>query len=423
MRFWTGGEMRPDLEAAMTRHILVSQAQIRDGKINITRYIRHNSSEPVSAQYSAAIEKALAEASLSEQEQSAYDGDDFSHELTLKTGWLTKTFTLSHDNINPLTNALRELNVTLAYIGDKIGIEEDWQREDLQTRLDRALSALEEFKEHKDSKILQSKLADNLDRLIGAQLSHTGASDIDSALFANDAQTAQESKTRQDTLMRFYDRWVSHMGKMHNIEESFEKSASILNNTAQSAFSKNIDLAWQGAGRGTWQTWDYVVRGFQTGSEVVKLTPYKKQALTIGAAFLAAGVGYEAIGGIQAIQETNMNSVFNAVSGIAGGMTGTGVTSTIALAYNFVEDVLAVHVASGLAFLVTGAGLSLAFKYGAEPINAYIAEKTSFNPVKKLAGWLGLSTELHAHAHIEHKHGHGCGHNHSHDHHDHHDHH
>ncbi|MFN3699922.1 MAG: hypothetical protein ACK4VI_00195 [Alphaproteobacteria bacterium] len=418
MRFLTGGEMRPDLEAAMTRHILVSQAQIRGGKINTTHYMRYNSLEPVSAQYSAAIEEALAAASLSEQKQSAYDGDDFSHELTLKTGWLTKTFTLSHNNITPLTNALRELNVTLAYIGDKIGIEEEWQRKDLQTRLDIALVALEEFKEHKDSKILQSKLADNLDRLIGAQLSHTGASDIDSVLFADDAQTSQESKTRQDTLKRFYDRWASHMDKMHNIEESYEKSASIRNNRTQSAFSKNVDLAWQAAGRGTWRTWDYVVRGFHTGSEAVKLTPYKKQALTIGAAFLAAGVGYEAIGGIQAIQETTMNSVFNAASSIAGGIAGTGVTSTIALAYNFVEDVVAVHVASGLAFLATGAGLSLAFKYGAEPVNAYIAEKTSFNPVKKLTGWLGLATSPYSHTHAEHKTEHSCCHDHSHEHHD-----
>jgi hypothetical protein len=296
--------------------------------------------------------------------------------LSLKVGWQEKDFLINGEIVTPLMQALREFDVTLQYIASKIGIDEDWHHQDLQARMRDALAAVEQYRKTGDTDILQKNLADNLSQLIGAQMRHTGQSPIYSAIF-NEASGGERNLA---TLERFHSAWVGRESRKHSVEENRQKCAEV----AQSDswwINKQIDLAWKHLGRGTTKVWDKCVRSARTVHEVYHLTPYKKQALMTTAAACAAGLIYDAVGprdliGSPAVDDI-INGTMQGLSGATGAASAAVLATTIALAYNFVEDTLGIHVVGGSMFLATGAGVHHGNRSLIAPIYNTISEKFS----------------------------------------------
>lgn len=352
--------------------------------------------------------------------------------LSLKKGWGCKSATIDQINYEALVLALREFDVTLHYISSKIGIAEDWHKEDLQTRLDVALEALETYAQDQDAQKLQLALGQNMEQLIGAQARHTGKSGIYSALFNIKADGEDKDMA---TMRRYYSAWLGRetrkAARAQSREESAYIRAHIQTLNALERGRKRIDLAWKALGRGGWTLVDGIVASARTMHESWHSIPYKKAALTTLAVVALAGAGYDAAGLDSSIAGQNIDSAMNRIAEVAGAGTGGTVASAFALMYNFVEDVLAIHVVSGVAFVLTGAAVAVGINKGVAPVAATIEQETGWGAkLKEKLGLTALSGQaadplpcghsVHGHLHKhapdtqrdDHVHHAGCGHDH-----------
>jgi len=400
-------------EASQTGQILSGESPLA---LLGQEYRSHNGDNtPLSAAIKEAIEAqseaiALAAGQLVHLEEEA-EQEREAAKLSLKLGWQRKDFVVNGEIVTPLMQALREFDVTLAYISSKIGISDDWHQEDLQARLEAAIKAVQTYQATGDAEALQEALADNLDHLIGAEFRHTGHSEIYRAIF-NQAASEKEERIREqelNTLERFHSAWVGRESRKEAIADS---RAEVKDIKAEAELERRrlkvgerVDLAWKKLGRGTTMAWDKTVRAARTIHETYHLIPGKKPIALSAVTAVTAGIIYDAIVSGQGALGDGMvgqtiETFLNAMAGAGGAASAAALATVIALAYNFVEDTLGIHVVGGSLWLGAGAGEHHTRRKFLGPLNAIFAEKSGIDIGKGIltvAHTLGMAQKNHTH--------------------------
>nr|MBI1228787.1 hypothetical protein [Cytophagales bacterium] len=250
---------------------------------------------------------------------------------SLKKKGLSFKFQVCAEHADDMIAALEQFDTVLAHIADKIGIKEPWYQKFLQDKIKQSTEALQRFKEDGDIDALNKRLDRNLTDLVAAQIRHTGQSNI----VEMDEKTQNRLHTKANAMFG--------RTKRHDKTNASGNVVSFLGRTL----------------------WNSVVETARAAQRFGHLIPAKPILVGAAGAF-ATSVGLDMAGYDSSVTDT--------LSFLAGGITSGVVTTTTFLAYNFVEDVLGVHVGTGAGLLAAGAAAGYAYKKAIKPIVLGVSE-------------------------------------------------
>ena len=263
--------------------------------------------------------------------------------LEMKIGGTKEHFQINAENLHPTLKALDQFDLVLEHMADQIGIDEPWYQHYVRERLDNVTKALHDFRNDGDANALQTTLNDNLQQLVETQIQHTDTSPVYTALFG------QEPSDRQAKALSGNSR--AQYGTLKRAQSISENRKKLSDKDAPLSLSEHITTRASIYGTALWGGIVGVSRKIR---QAAGKTIGNKGVMVATSGLAAACVAIDMAGG--------GNGITNAISSATGGTLSSVVTTTTFALYNFWEDVLGVHVGSGLALLAAGAGTGYACK-------------------------------------------------------------
>jgi hypothetical protein len=256
-------------------------------------------------------------------------------DLTLKIGGLKKHFQIGAENLGPVLSALNQFDMVLEHMAAQVGIDQPWYQAFLQERIKAVVHALKDYQTTGEEKALHKALEKNLQDVMAAQIRYSEISPVHDALFGSepDVKTSKRLRSianesfgnlkRADRLARNREKIAAADGESLSLGGHIKANATIL---------------------GT-HLWGGMVSGARAVSKTTGAVANKPVVIaTTG--LTAAAVALDMAG--------SGNAFTDMVSSGAGGLLSGLTTTTTFLLYNFWEDVLGVHVGSGIALLTAG---------------------------------------------------------------------
>ena len=263
-------------------------------------------------------------------------------EIDLVIGGMKQHFQIGADNFSQTFVALEQFDLVLEHMADQVGIGESWYQHYVRERLHDVTQALRDYKDSGDRDALESSLSDNLQKLVEVQIHHGGSAPLYRALLGQDLDDDVQRKLSRHAKANY-----AALKRANSIEAHQQKIGDTDHPLTLTDHLKARASIW-----GT-KLWGGIVGATRKAREVAPKIANK--TTMIGAAGLSAAC--------VALDMANGGNYFtDAISSGVGATVSTAVTTTIFTVYNFWEDVLGVHVGSGLAMLSAGAAAGYAYK-------------------------------------------------------------
>lgn len=259
-------------------------------------------------------------------------------------------------NRKDLLDCAYELDMLINHVGDKAGFGHDGYRRHMAAELKTLIASLE-----------RDQRTDNLNTLIGVELRHTERSNL-----LEGAQRDTGYKMAKGAQARAERKAGQTYGRIVRAEARKNYKQTLLGQgEASSALSK--------AGAGVALGFNHLANGFVGGfrgiQNVASSIKGKRAMAALAASGVAGSVAIDMAAPADTIVGQNMAPIVNKVSGTAGAATAATITTGTFLTYNFVEDVLAVHVGMGAIFILVGAGVGRGlYRRGIRPGTLFTAE-------------------------------------------------
>ena len=203
--------------------------------------------------------------------------------------------------------------------------------------------ALHDFRNDGDANALQTTLNDNLQQLVETQIQHTDTSPVYTALFGQGPSDRQAKALSGNSRAQY--------GTLKRAQSISENRKKLSDKDTPLSLSEHITTRASIYGTALWGG---IVGASRKIRHAAGKTIGNKGVMVATSGLAAACVAIDMAGG--------GNGITNAISSATGGTLSSVVTTTTFALYNFWEDVLGVHVGSGLALLAAGAGTGYACK-------------------------------------------------------------
>lgn len=340
-------DVRPDItpdqkyEAAFQKECMFAQAACTLKEYDYS----------LSLQYSHTIDRLVEAADARLDLEETLPAHVRSAELDLKLAGIKHHFEIGSDNLSPTLDALHQFDLTLEHMADHVGIGEPWYQHYVRERLEAVTQALKDYQGDGDQEALQQSLSDNLQQLIETQVRHTDTSPLYVALMGHEMGQGEHESLNKSASAQY--------GRLKRADKIATNRAALSDAQSPLSFTDNIKTRASIAGTALWGGVVGASREVRKGAGKV----LGNKAAVIGTSALAATC--------VALDMANGGNAFSdAISSGTGGMLSGAVTTTTFALYNFWEDVLGVHVGSGLALLAAGAGAGYAYKRIANPLGS-----------------------------------------------------
>ncbi len=305
----------------------------------------------LSLQYSNTIDRLVDAAQARLDLEDALPEHVRSAELDLKLAGVKHHFEIGSDNLSPTFDALNQFDLTLEHMADHVGIGEPWYQHYVRERLDSVTQALKDYQSDGDQEALQQSLNNNLQQLIETQVRHTDTSPLYAALLGHEMEQGEHDRLNKSASAQY--------GRLKRADKIATNRAALSDPQSPLSFTDNIKTRASIAGTALWGG---VVGASREVRKVAGKTIGNKAAMIGASAVAATCVALDMANGGNALSDT--------ISSGAGGVISGAVTTTTFALYNFWEDVLGVHVGSGMALLAAGAGAGYAYKRIASPLGS-----------------------------------------------------
>ncbi len=259
-----------------------------------------------------------------------------------------KTIHIDRHTLDDNLKALAQFDVTLEHMASHVGIGEPWYQHYVRERIHDVTDALLEYEHTGDRAELEEVLNENLEELVQIQIRHTGTSPL-YASFIGDDMPEKENDFLESKAGAQY-------GKMKRAETIRSYKAEIADKENPLALSEHITKRAGMMGTMLWDSIVGVSRNIKNGVGKVAGNKYA----VVGASAIAAT-------SVMLDMASGGNNITDAISSGVGGTISSVVTTSTFAVYNFWEDVLGVHVLSGLMLLGAGAGAGYVSKRIANP--------------------------------------------------------
>jgi len=283
-------------------------------------------------------------------------------DISVLLGKSNKAIHIDRKTVDDSLKALAQFDVTLEHIADHIGVGEPWYQHYVRERIHDVTDALLEYKETGDRAALSDSLNENLQELVQIQIKHTGTSPLYASLIGDEI-SEEDSECLESNAGAKY-------GKLKRAESIRDYKAQIADKDNPLSLSEHVTKR---AGMVGTMLWDGVVdvsRNIKKGAGKVAGNKYA----VVGASAIAAT-------SVMLDMAAGGNGITDAISSGVGGTLSSVVTTSTFAVYNFWEDVLGVHVVSGLMLLGAGAGAGYLSKKIANP-----AASASFEELRNKTG-------------------------------------
>ncbi len=269
----------------------------------------------------------------------------------VKMAGIQKHFKIGASNYHKTLQALDKFDLTLENMADHIGVGEPWYQHYVRECLENVTNALRDYQDSGNAQALQDVLNENLQNLVAIQVHHTGASPLYAALMGEEPDERGSDKLKSSAKAQY-----GQLKRENRIHENREKLQS-----AEGDLSLTENLKARATILGT-ALWGGVVGATRKVRQAASKTLGNKPTMIAASGLAAACVALDMASGGNAITST--------ISSGVGGTVSAAVTTTTFAIYNFWEDVLGVHVGSGLALLAAGAGAGYAYKKLLNPLTS-----------------------------------------------------
>ncbi|MBL4804415.1 MAG: hypothetical protein JKY71_06075 [Alphaproteobacteria bacterium] len=266
-----------------------------------------------------------------------------------KLDGLRREFTISSENLRPTLKALHKFDHMMQHVGEHLMANEKWHVEPLLDATDEVIAALNDYRKHGDAETLTKALDQHAEYILASELRYRGGtSEIYEALFE-----AAPDKDAFKRLMRSANTTIGKE-KRHNAKQ---EARAAMRGEGKEPLKLTGHLAAKGKIAAT-NLWGGMVSSAKTlrrGTDHV----FTKRNAIIGAGVAAACVGLD-MGGAG-------NEFTDAVSGVTGGGIAGSTTIATFLNFNFWEDIVGVHIGTGIGLLFSGAAAGFGYKRGIKP--------------------------------------------------------
>lgn len=271
----------------------------------------------------------------------------------IKTDGLKREFEITAQNLRPTLDALAKFEHFTQHIAPHVIAHESWHSRGLLERIKIIKNSLYAYQKTGDIKAIGQALDDHLEYVLASELRYRGGlSPIYNTLF----ESAPDS-TALKRLMRSAHTTIGKERRAHGISEirkdiRAEGKAPLKLTGHAAAHTKIFGL----------NMWDSLVGAAKTlrhGTDKI----INKRNIIVGSSVAATCAGLDLAG--------LGNEFSEAVSGFTGGTIAAGTTAATFLHFNFWEDIVAVHLGTGLGLLFTGAAAGYAHKQYIKPTLLY----------------------------------------------------
>lgn len=270
-----------------------------------------------------------------------------------KMDGLRREFTISSENLRPTMKALHKFDHMMQHVAQHLMAHEKWHLEPLLKATDEMISALNTYRSNGDVAALEQALDQHAEYVLASELRYRGGtSGIYEALFE-----ASPDKDAFKRLMRSANTTIGKEGR----ENAKEEARAEMRGEGDEPLKLTGHMAARGKIAAT-NMWGGMVSGAKTlrrGTDRV----FTKRNVIIGSGVAAACVGMD-MGGVG-------NEFTDAVSAVTGGGLAGSTTVATFLNFNFWEDIVGVHIGTGVGLLFSGAAAGFGYKRGIRPALMY----------------------------------------------------
>lgn len=268
---------------------------------------------------------------------------------TTKRDSLSRAFTIGHNNYRPVLNALQKFDHIMTHAGTSIAAEETGHINNIVQRIHAVQNAMDDYAQTGDIEALNKNLDENLEYVLAAELRYRGQrSHIYEALF-EDAPDPQAYKR----LMRSANTTAGKERRAHSQNES--KAALRGEGETPLKLTGHVATRTKMLAVNMWGGMVSSAKTLRRGTD----RAINKRNVIIGSGIASACVFLDLAGA--------GNDFSNAVSGATGGTIAGSATIATFLNFNFWEDIIGVHVGTGVGLLLSGAAAGYSYKRGIRP--------------------------------------------------------
>lgn len=281
-----------------------------------------------------------------------------------KRGALRHAFTIGAQNLQPALDALAAFDHALETMASQIGADEGWYNIFLKDKIAATTKALRAYQDNGDLGALQTGLQAHMLDVIGAQIRQSGG---ESPIWEDMTGAAVEGKTRTN-LHRQANRNYGQLKRAQTLEGYANERL-----LEEKTFGGHIALGAKTRGVALWDGMVSAARTVQSMDNVVPVLP---------ASIAVAGTAAACV----ALDQFGMgNAVTDAGSHAAGIAASSTVMTGIFVGYNwFIDDVLFVHLGTGVGLMAGGIAARLGYNQ-IKPVVAAAAENQTLRAVANAA--------------------------------------
>lgn len=266
---------------------------------------------------------------------------------------LRREFRISAENLRPTMQALHKFDHMMVHVAEHLMAHEKWHVEPLVEATQDVIGAMNAYRTDGNAEALTQALDQHAEYILASELRYRGGkSEIYEALFK-----AAPDKEAFKRLMRSANTTVG----IERRDNAKEESRAAMRGEGDDPLKLSGHLAARGKIAAT-NMWGGMVGSAKTlrrGTDRV----FTKRNMIIGSGVAAACVGLD-MGGAG-------NEFTDAVSGITGGGLSGSTTIATFLNFNFWEDIVGVHIGTGIGLLFSGAATGFGYKRGIKPALMY----------------------------------------------------
>jgi len=278
---------------------------------------------------------------------------------------LKRNFNISAQNLQTTLDALAKFDHFMQHVATHVASHESWHVNTLISKIKNVQDALHDYQISGDTNRLDQELNLGLEYILASELRYRdGKSDIYEALF--EAAPDKKALTR---LLRSANTTIGQEKRSHakskikqDIFGQGEAPLKLTGHAKAQAKLAGINL------------WGGMVNAAKSTRRITDRTLNKRNVI-IGTGIAATCVGLDMAG--------TGNEFSNAVSGITGGSLATGTTVATFLNFNFWEDIVGVHLGTGISLVFAGAVAGVAHKKYIKPTINCAAETKAGSVVGK----------------------------------------
>ena len=286
---------------------------------------------------------------------------------------LKREFTIHAGNYAPTLEAIHKFDSFMSHTASGVLAKEKWHVEPLVKSLKSVRNALEEYSRTQDVQVLNRVLDDNLEYVLASEMRYRGGrSEIYQALFE-----ATPDKEAFKRLMRSANTTIGQ-------ERRKDKKANIRSEIRGEGeeplkLTGHIGARAKLVGTDIWGSVVSTAKFIRRGTDRV----INKRNVIL-ASTVAVGSSLMDLAGVS-------TPFTDTVSGLTGGAIASTATLATFINFNFWEDIVGVHIGTGLALLGTGAATGVAYRRGVKPALLSALETQSGETVRKV--WSSVVSE------------------------------